>query len=79
MFTCLYVHANDHAFKYKLLISIQTEHIDNPKGYPDNARQYHPKLRPPVDVRLLTAASTETAVDSIHYSRGSWKLIPAQE
>ena len=28
----------------------QIEHIDNPKGYPDNAKSFHPKLRGPVDV-----------------------------
>jgi hypothetical protein len=34
----------------------QTEHIDNPRGYGEgeDARQYHPKLRPPVDVRPNT-------------------------
>lgn len=31
---------------------LQTEHIDNPKGYGEgeDARKYHPKLRGPVDV-----------------------------
>jgi hypothetical protein len=32
---------------------IQVEHIDNPKGYPDDARQFDQRLRGPVDVRLL--------------------------
>lgn len=33
-------------------ILLQTEHIDNPKGYAegDDARRYHPQLRGPVDV-----------------------------
>lgn len=33
----------------------KTEHIDNPKGYGEgeDARKYHPKLRPPVDPREL--------------------------
>lgn len=33
----------------------KTEHIDNPKGYADgkDARQFHPKLRGPVDPREL--------------------------
>ena len=34
---------------------LPTEHIDNPKGYADgeDARQYHPDLRGPVDPREL--------------------------
>ncbi|KAJ3526948.1 hypothetical protein NM688_g8193 [Phlebia brevispora] len=34
----------------RLGVYLPTEHIDNPKGYPNDARNYHPKLRPPVDV-----------------------------
>lgn len=34
---------------------LPTEHIDNPKGYADgeDARQYHPGLRGPVDPQEL--------------------------
>jgi hypothetical protein len=34
---------------------VQTEHIDNPKGYGngEDPRKYHPKLRGPVDVSCI--------------------------
>ncbi|KAL0580689.1 hypothetical protein V5O48_001330 [Marasmius crinis-equi] len=36
-------------------VYLPVEHIDNPKGYggDEDARKYHPKLRPPVDSREL--------------------------
>ncbi|KAJ8084687.1 hypothetical protein PM082_003463 [Marasmius tenuissimus] len=36
-------------------VYLPVEHIDNPKGYggEEDARKYHPKLRPPVDPREL--------------------------
>ncbi|KAJ7144853.1 Het-C-domain-containing protein [Mycena crocata] len=40
----------------KLGVYLPVEHIDNPKGYAEkegDARQFHPKLRPPVDRREL--------------------------
>ncbi|KAI5829276.1 Het-C-domain-containing protein [Schizophyllum commune Tattone D] len=40
----------------RLGVYLPTEHIDNPKGYAEaegDARQIHPKLRPPVDEREL--------------------------
>ncbi|KAL0951712.1 hypothetical protein HGRIS_008387 [Hohenbuehelia grisea] len=40
----------------RLGVYLPVEHIDNPKGYAEkegDARQYHPKLRPPVDPREL--------------------------
>ncbi|KAJ7597340.1 Het-C-domain-containing protein [Mycena floridula] len=40
----------------RLGVYLCTEHIDNPKGYAEkegDARQFHPKLRPPVDPREL--------------------------
>ena len=42
-------------FRSWLITPLQTEHIDNPKGYGEgeDARKYHPKLRGPVDPREL--------------------------
>jgi hypothetical protein len=42
-------------WKFRTLHTIQTEHIDNPKGYGDgeDARQYDPRLRGPVDVSRI--------------------------
>ncbi|THV06567.1 Het-C-domain-containing protein [Dendrothele bispora CBS 962.96] len=40
----------------RLGVYLPVEHIDNPKGYAEkegDARQFHPKLRPPVDSREL--------------------------
>ncbi|CAE6460855.1 unnamed protein product [Rhizoctonia solani] len=40
----------------RLGVYLPVEHIDNPKGYAEkegDARQFHPKLRPPVDNREL--------------------------
>ncbi|KAF8899167.1 heterokaryon incompatibility protein Het-C-domain-containing protein [Infundibulicybe gibba] len=40
----------------RLGVYLPVEHIDNPKGYAEkegDARQFHPKLRPPVDAREL--------------------------
>lgn len=39
----------------RLGVYLPTEHIDNPKGYAEgeDARQYHPNLRGPVDVCML--------------------------
>ncbi|KAL5534058.1 hypothetical protein ACEPAG_518 [Sanghuangporus baumii] len=40
----------------RLSVYLPVEHIDNPKGYAEkegDARQFHPKLRPPVDPREL--------------------------
>lgn len=40
----------------RLSVYLPVEHIDNPKGYAEkegDARQFHPKLRPPVDSREL--------------------------
>lgn len=40
----------------RLGVYLPIEHIDNPKGYAEkegDARQFHPKLRPPVDPREL--------------------------
>ena len=41
--------------KEKLGVYLCTEHIDNPKGYGEgsDARQYDPRLRPPVEDREL--------------------------
>ncbi|KAG6877199.1 hypothetical protein C0993_009492 [Termitomyces sp. T159_Od127] len=46
-------------------VYLPVEHIDNPKGYGDgeDARRYHPALRPPVDVSPLPSLLTATATD----------------
>ncbi|EDR07977.1 uncharacterized protein LACBIDRAFT_297529 [Laccaria bicolor S238N-H82] len=51
----------------RLGVYLPTEHIDNPKGYGagEDPRQYHPQLRPPVDVCL----SSVTPVKMSHFSR----------
>ncbi|CDO70379.1 hypothetical protein BN946_scf184999.g19 [Trametes cinnabarina] len=55
----------------------QTEHIDNPKGYPDNARQYHPKLRPPVDPRELEIDPRTGMKNYIANENGTWDTSKA--
>ena len=44
-----------NTFSFVFYHHLQTEHIDNPKGYADgeDARKYHPQLRGPVDPREL--------------------------
>ncbi|TBU22062.1 heterokaryon incompatibility protein HET-C [Dichomitus squalens] len=56
----------------RLGVYLPTEHIDNPKGYPDNARQYHPKLRPPVDPRELEIDPRTGMKNYIANENGSW-------
>ncbi|KDQ09037.1 hypothetical protein BOTBODRAFT_537784 [Botryobasidium botryosum FD-172 SS1] len=58
----------------RLGVYLPTEHIDNPKGYADNkdARQYHPKLRPPVDPRELEVDLQTGMKNYIANERGHW-------
>ncbi|KAI0763072.1 heterokaryon incompatibility protein Het-C-domain-containing protein [Trametes elegans] len=56
---------------------LPTEHIDNPKGYPDNARQYHPKLRPPVDPRELEIDPRTGMKNYIANENGTWDTSKA--
>ncbi|RPD61288.1 Het-C-domain-containing protein [Lentinus tigrinus ALCF2SS1-6] len=61
----------------RLGVYLPTEHIDNPKGYPDNARQYHPKLRPPVDPRELEIDPRTGMKNYIANENGSWDTSKA--
>jgi hypothetical protein len=53
----------------------QTEHIDNPKGYGEgeDARQYHPLLRPPVDVSIYRSNLMHFSFWPSFRSPWSWK------
>ncbi|KAI0356056.1 Het-C-domain-containing protein [Trametes cingulata] len=61
----------------RLGVYLPTEHIDNPKGYPDNARQYHPKLRPPVDPRELEIDPRTGMKNYIANENGTWDTSKA--
>ncbi|KAH9941705.1 heterokaryon incompatibility protein HET-C [Epithele typhae] len=61
----------------RLGVYLPTEHIDNPKGYPDNARQYHPKLRPPVDQRELDIDPRTGMKNYIGNENGGWDTSKA--
>ncbi|KAI0642699.1 heterokaryon incompatibility protein Het-C-domain-containing protein [Trametes meyenii] len=61
----------------RLGVYLPTEHIDNPKGYPDNARQYHPKLRPPVDPRELEIDYRTGMKNYIANENGTWDTSKA--
>ncbi|KAI0760246.1 heterokaryon incompatibility protein Het-C-domain-containing protein [Fomes fomentarius] len=61
----------------RLGVYLPTEHIDNPKGYPDNAQQYHPKLRPPVDPRELEIDPRTGMKNYIANENGSWDTSKA--
>ncbi|CAL1699350.1 unnamed protein product [Somion occarium] len=56
----------------RLGVYLPTEHIDNPKGYPDDARKYHPKLRGPVDPRELDIDPRTGMKNYIANENGSW-------
>ncbi len=51
--------------------------LDNPRGYPDNARQYHPKLRGPVDPRELEIDLRTGMKNYIANETGSWDTSKA--
>ncbi|KAL5511341.1 hypothetical protein ACEPAH_4557 [Sanghuangporus vaninii] len=42
-----------HITPERLGVYLPAEHIDNPKGYADDAQKYDPRLRPPVDPQEL--------------------------
>ncbi|KAF7794906.1 hypothetical protein EIP86_006049 [Pleurotus ostreatoroseus] len=56
---------------------LPTEHIDNPKGYPDDARNYHPKLRPPVDPQELEIDLRTGMKNYIANENGHWDTSKA--
>ncbi|KNZ72448.1 hypothetical protein J132_02959 [Termitomyces sp. J132] len=51
-------------------VYLPVEHIDNPKGYGEgeDARKYHPALRPPVDINSNTPALLHTLEDFTAHS-----------
>ncbi|CCA67339.1 related to Het-c heterokaryon incompatibility protein [Serendipita indica DSM 11827] len=56
----------------RLGVYLPVEHIDNPKGYPDDARKYHPKLRGPVDPRELEIDLRTGMKNYIANEDGGW-------
>ncbi|OCH86854.1 Het-C-domain-containing protein [Obba rivulosa] len=61
----------------RLGVYLPTEHIDNPKGYPDNARQYDQRLRGPVDPRELEIDPRTGMKNYIANENGSWDTSKA--
>ncbi|KAI0082745.1 Het-C-domain-containing protein [Panus rudis PR-1116 ss-1] len=61
----------------RLAVYLPTEHIDNPKGYPDDARKYHPKLRGPVDPRELDIDPYTGMKNYIANENGPWDTSKA--
>ncbi|TCD71957.1 hypothetical protein EIP91_000089 [Steccherinum ochraceum] len=56
----------------RLGVYLPTEHIDNPKGYPDDAQKFHPKLRGPVDPRELEIDPRTGMKNYIANENGNW-------
>ncbi|KAG9105406.1 hypothetical protein FRC07_009308, partial [Ceratobasidium sp. 392] len=59
----------------RLGVYLPVEHIDNPKGYAEkegDARQFHPKLRPPVDPRELEIDQNNGMKNYIATEGQSW-------
>ncbi|KDR80036.1 hypothetical protein GALMADRAFT_242249 [Galerina marginata CBS 339.88] len=63
----------------RLGVYLPTEHIDNPKGYGEgeDARQYHPNLRGPVDPRELEVDPRTGMKNYIANEQGSWDTSKA--
>ncbi|KAH9936011.1 heterokaryon incompatibility protein HET-C [Amylocystis lapponica] len=61
----------------RLGVYLPTEHIDNPKGYPDNAQSIHPQLRGPVDPRELEIDSQTGMKNYISNENGHWDTSKA--
>ncbi|KAF8800551.1 Het-C-domain-containing protein [Phlegmacium glaucopus] len=63
----------------RLGVYLPTEHIDNPKGYADgeDARQYHPQLRGPVDPRELEIDHQTGMKNYIANEQGRWDTSKA--
>ncbi|KIP12121.1 hypothetical protein PHLGIDRAFT_368931 [Phlebiopsis gigantea 11061_1 CR5-6] len=56
----------------RLGVYLPTEHIDNPKGYPNDAQKYHPKLRPPVNPQELEIDTRTGMKNYIANEHGTW-------
>ncbi|KAB5588066.1 hypothetical protein CTheo_8493 [Ceratobasidium theobromae] len=64
----------------RLGVYLPVEHIDNPKGYAEkegDARQFHPKLRPPVDHRELEIDQNTGMKNYIATEGQSWDTSTA--
>ncbi|CAE6412941.1 unnamed protein product [Rhizoctonia solani] len=64
----------------RLGVYLPVEHIDNPKGYAEkegDARQFHPKLRPPVDNRELEIDQNTGMKNYIATEGQSWDTSTA--
>ncbi|EPQ60148.1 Het-C-domain-containing protein [Gloeophyllum trabeum ATCC 11539] len=64
----------------RLGVYLPVEHIDNPKGYAEkegDARQYHPKLRPPVDPRELEIDERTGMKNYMATEDGGWDTSTA--
>ncbi|CEL53878.1 hypothetical protein RSOLAG1IB_06660 [Rhizoctonia solani AG-1 IB] len=64
----------------RLGVYLPVEHIDNPKGYAEkegDARQFHPKLRPPVDNRELEIDQNTGMKNYIATEGESWDTSTA--
>ncbi|KAG5350799.1 hypothetical protein C0989_009227 [Termitomyces sp. Mn162] len=60
-------------------VYLPVEHIDNPKGYGEgeDARKYHPALRPPVDPRELEIDPRTGMKNYIANEQGTWDTSKA--
>ncbi|PPQ80232.1 hypothetical protein CVT26_012030 [Gymnopilus dilepis] len=63
----------------RLGVYLPTEHIDNPKGYGEgeDARKYHPNLRPPVDPQELEIDPRTGMKNYIANENGHWDTSKA--
>ncbi|KZT69926.1 Het-C-domain-containing protein [Daedalea quercina L-15889] len=61
----------------RLGVYLPTEHIDNPKGYPENARSFDSRLRGPVDSRELQVDNKTGMKNYIANEHGSWDTSKA--
>jgi hypothetical protein len=53
------------------------EHIDNPKGYPDDAQRYDPRLRPPVQQGEIQIDMNTGMKNYIANESGGWATSSA--
>ncbi|KAG8757003.1 hypothetical protein FRC14_002488 [Serendipita sp. 396] len=61
----------------RLGVYLPIEHIDNPKGYPEDARNFHPRLRGPVDPRELEIDLRTGMKNYIANEDGGWDTSKA--
>ncbi|KAK7044758.1 heterokaryon incompatibility protein Het-C-domain-containing protein [Favolaschia claudopus] len=74
-----YATAEFEVTQERLGVYLPTEHIDNPKGYGagEDPRQYHPKLRGPVDPRELEVDPRTGMKNYIANEAGHWDTSTA--